>query len=211
VFFFLFRVFVMNSSDYFLPMTFKKKREELKRIYQRFEQGASEYKKDAICKIGCTFCCTDVGNVDTTTLEGVIIHERIKKFSERLKREITKKITQNKLEKEKKKIAPCPFLKEDDTCLIYDIRPFSCRQLYSVRKCEGQGPTVHRQARELAKATVTEMQQLDNTGYSGHLTFILHLLDMPGFKKLYLSGGFDPGKIATFGKAHGLVINRSAK
>jgi Fe-S-cluster containining protein len=192
-------------------MTFKEKREALQRIYERFEQDASEYKKDAICKIGCTFCCTDVGNVDTTTLEGVIIRERVRKFPERLKRAVTKKVTHNRLEKQNKNIVPCPFLKDDDTCLIYDIRPFSCRQLYSVRKCEGQGPTVHRQARELAKRAVRKMQQLDDRGYSGHLSFILHLLDSPGFLKLYLSGGFDPGKIATFGKAHGLIINRFAK
>jgi Fe-S-cluster containining protein len=192
-------------------MTFKEKREKLARIYQRFEQDASEYKKDAICKIGCAFCCTDVGNVDTTTLEGVIIQERIKKFPERLKRAVTKKVTQNRLEKENKKIARCPFLKEDDTCLIYEIRPFSCRQLYSISKCEGQGPTVHRQARELSEQAVREMQQLDDTGYSGHVSFILHLLDSPGFLKLYLSGGFDPGKVAEFGKSHGLVINRFAR
>jgi len=192
-------------------MTFKEKREALQRIYERFEQDAAEFKKDAICKIGCTFCCTDVGNVDATTLEGVIIQERVKKLPERLKRAVTKKVTQNRLEKENKKIAPCPFLREDDTCLIYDVRPFSCRQLYSVSECRTQGPTVHRQARDLAKETVREMQRLDDTGYSGHLSFILHLLDMPDFRTLYLSGGFDPGKIAEFGKARGLIINRFAK
>jgi uncharacterized protein len=192
-------------------MTLKEKEEELKRIYERFEQDASEFKKDAICKIGCTFCCTDVGNVDTTTLEGVIIQERVKKFPERLRRTMRKKVIQNRQEKEGKKIASCPFLKEDDTCLIYDIRPFSCRQLYSISECKERGPTVHRQARELAKETVREMQRLDDTGYSGHLSFILHLLDVPGFTKLYLSGGFDPGKVAEFGKSHGLIINRFAK
>jgi Fe-S-cluster containining protein len=192
-------------------VTFKEKREALKQIYERFEQDVSDYKKDAICKIGCAFCCTDVGNIDTTTLEGVIIHERVKKFPDRLKRAVTRKITQNKLEKESKNIAPCPLLKEDDTCLIYEIRPFSCRQLYSLKKCKGQGPTVHRQARELAEQAVREIQQLDDTGYSGHLSFILHLLDSPDFLKLYLSGGFDPGKVAEFGKSHGLIINRFAR
>ena len=192
-------------------MTLREKQEALQRIYERFEQDASEYKKDAVCKIGCTFCCTDVGNVDTITLEGVIIRERIRQLHRRHRDAITKRVTQNRLQKQKEKIVPCPFLKEDDTCLIYDVRPFSCRQLYSVRKCEGQGPTVHRQARELAKQAVRKMQQLDDMGYSGHLSFILHLLDSPGFLKLYLSGGFDPGKIATFGKAHGLIINRFAK
>jgi Fe-S-cluster containining protein len=192
-------------------MTFKEKKETLRRIYERFEQDASEYKQDAICKIGCTFCCTDVGNVDTTTLEAVIIQERIKAFPKRLKRAVANKVSQNRLEKEKKKIASCPFLKEDGTCLIYDIRPFSCRQLYSVRKCDGQGPTVHRQARELAKQAIREIQKLDHAGYSGHLTFILYLLEMPGFKKSYLSGKLEPGKVAEFGKSHGLIINRFAK
>ncbi|MBW1717643.1 MAG: hypothetical protein JRJ77_17835 [Deltaproteobacteria bacterium] len=55
------------------------------------------------------------------------------------------------------------------------------------------------------------MQRLDDTGYSGHISFILYLLDKPGFRKLYLSGGFDPGKIARFGKSHGIVINRFAR
>jgi Fe-S-cluster containining protein len=192
-------------------MTFKAKKERLQEIYECFETDAHKFKKDAICKIGCTYCCTDVGNVDTTTLEGVIILERVNSLPQPLKGQVKKKIAQNRLRKEKEKIARCPFLKEDDTCLIYDIRPFSCRQLYSIRECRGRGPTVHRQATELAKKTVREMQRLDDTGYSGHISFILYLLDKPGFRKLYLSGGFDPGKIARFGKSHGIVINRFAR
>ena len=192
-------------------MTFKAKKERLQEIYECFETDAHKFKKDAICKIGCTYCCTDVGNVDTTTLEGVIILERVNSLPQPLKGQVKKKIAQNRLKKEKEKIARCPFLKEDDTCLIYDIRPFSCRQLYSIRECRGRGPTVHRQATELAKKTVREMQRLDDTGYSGHISFILYLLDKPGFRKLYLSGGFDPGKIARFGKSHGIVINRFAR
>ncbi len=189
-------------------MTLEEKKKRLKEIYERFEIDAYEYKKDAICKIGCTYCCTDVGNVDIITLEGVIIRERVNGLPQPLKGQVKRKIAQNKREKEKEKIARCPFLKEDNTCLIYDIRPFSCRQLYSIRECRGRGPTVHRQATELAREAVKEIQRLDDTGYSGHISFVLHLLDIPGFRKLYLSGGFDPGKIAKFGKTHRLVINR---
>ena len=189
-------------------MNLEEKNERLKEIYERFESDASEFKKHAICKTGCTYCCTDAGNVDIITLEGVIIRERVNSLPQPLKGRVKKKIAQNKLEKEKGKIARCPFLKEDDTCLIYDIRPFSCRQLYSIRECSGRGPTVHRQSTELAREAVKEIQRLDDTGYSGHISFILYLLDMPGFRKLYLSGGFDPGKIAKFGKPHRLVINR---
>ena len=192
-------------------MTLKEKKRRLKDLYERYEKKAHPFKKDAICRIGCTFCCTDVGNVDTTTLEGLAIWKRINRFPNGLNRDIKKRIARNRLEKEQAKIARCPFLEKDDTCLIYDIRPFSCRQLYSIGECAGRGPTVHRQAVALAKETVKELQQFDDTGYSGHLTFVLHLFDRKAFRTLYLSGGFDPGKIVTFGKDHGLIINRFAK
>ena len=192
-------------------MKLKEKKARLKSIYERFEADALEFKKDAICKIGCTYCCTDVGNVDIITLEGLIIRDRVNELPRSIKRQVKKKITQNRLDKEKYKIARCPFLKEDNSCLIYDVRPFSCRQLYSIRECRGRGPTVHRQVTELAKKAVRDMQRLDETGYSGHISFVLYLFEIPGFSKLYMSGGFDPGKIAEFGKPHHLTINRFAK
>jgi Fe-S-cluster containining protein len=164
--------------------------------------------KHAICKAGCSYCCTDVGSVDIITLEGLIIQERINSLAKPLKAKIKKKLEQNKRKKEKQNIARCPFLKRNNTCLIYDIRPFSCSQLYSVQECKGRGPTVHRQAVELAKKAVKEIQRLDETGYSGHISFILYLLDSAEFRKLYLEGGFNPGKIMAFGKTHGIVINR---
>jgi Fe-S-cluster containining protein len=199
------------TTDINPEMTRKEKEKRLKEIYNRFEGDVSAFKKDAICKIGCAYCCTDVGNVDTTTLEGIVIRQRVKRLPQPVKRDVKKRIDENRRAKEKARIARCPFLAEDDTCMIYDIRPFSCRQLYSIRECRGRGPTVHRQAAALAKQAVKEIQQIDNTGYSGHLAFILHLLDRPGFTKFYLARGFDPAKIAKFGKAHHLVINRFAK
>jgi Fe-S-cluster containining protein len=189
-------------------MTWEDKKQKLQQIYERFEGDARSYKQHAICKIGCSYCCTDVGNVDINTLEGLVIRERIKTFPQPLKGDTQKKLAQNKRKKERQNIAPCPFLKEDDTCLIYDIRPFSCRQLYSIRECRDRGPTVHREAVALAKEAVREMQQLDDTGYSGHLSFILYLLDRPEFRRVYLAGGFDPQKIMTFGKTHSIIINR---
>ncbi len=56
-----------------------------------------------------------------------------------------------------------------------------------------------------------EIQKLDDAGYSGHISYIIHLLDDLSFRKLYLSGGFAPEQIMKFGKTHGLIINRSAK
>ncbi|MGD8958479.1 MAG: hypothetical protein PVI27_01435 [Desulfobacteraceae bacterium] len=62
----------------------------------------------------------------------------------------------------------------------------------------------------LAQATVRQLQRLDDTGYSGHLTFILARLDQPGFRRNYRSGGFDPSRILAFAKSHRIVINRLA-
>ncbi|MDY6951125.1 MAG: YkgJ family cysteine cluster protein [Thermodesulfobacteriota bacterium] len=189
-------------------MEWDAKTQALQQVYERFERDTEEFKKHALCRIGCTYCCTDVGNVDANTLEGLIIWKRVRRFPPGLKGRIKKKLAQNRVAKERHPIAPCPFLQKDGTCLIYDIRPFSCRQLYSIRECRGRGPTVHRQAVALAKRAVRDLQKLDDTGYSGHLSYILHLFDHSGFKEAYLSGGFDPSQIAEFGKTHGIIINR---
>ena len=188
-------------------MTFEEKKEGLKEIYKAFDREAGEYKKSAICRPGCAYCCIHFGSVDITTLEGLIIRDRINSFAKPLKNRIKKKIARNKKLKEKEEIAQCPFLKQDKTCLIYDIRPFSCRQLYSLRECDGRGPTVHRQAVDLAEKTVQKLQQLDLTGYSGHISFIIHLLDKPEFRDLYLAGGFNPAQITGFGKTHDIIVN----
>ena len=192
-------------------MIWEAKTKKLQSIYEQFEKEAHEFKKQAICKIGCTYCCTDAGNVDINTLEGLVIQAQVSALPETLKHVIKDRLNENRKKKKKRLICPCPFLQEDKTCLIYSVRPFSCRQLYSVRECRGRGPTVHRQAVALARKAVRDIQQLDDTGYSGHLSFILYLFDKPGFMESYLSGSFDPRKIMKFGKSHGLVINRFVK
>ncbi|MGD9082819.1 MAG: YkgJ family cysteine cluster protein [Desulfobacterales bacterium] len=186
----------------------KAKQEKLKEIYDDFEIQARPFKAGAVCEVGCAFCCIHFGNVDALTLEGLIIHEWIENLDKPDQINIWKKIVKNMKKREKRSVTPCPFLKQDNTCLIYTIRPFSCRQLYSLRKCTNSGPMVHRQAVELVKKTVEKLQQLDATGYSGHISYILHLIAKPDFRKLYKSGGFDPVKIMPFGKKYGIVINR---
>ena len=189
-------------------MDIKTKQEKLKQIYDDFEIRARPFKSDAVCTKGCAFCCTHFGNVDAITLEGLIIHEWIETLDKQDQIDIRKKIAKNMKKREKRSITRCPFLKKDNTCRIYTIRPFSCRQLYSLRKCTDSGPMVHRQAVELSKQTVKKLQQLDETGYSGHISYILHLIATPDFRTLYTSGGFNPANIMKFGKKYGIVINR---
>ena len=188
-------------------MDLTRKARQLQEIYRSFDRESATFKEQAVCGPGCAYCCTHFGHLDITTLEGWIIQQRIKQFHETEKKRIEQRIEDNKRDKEGGKPSVCPFLLEDQTCRIYDVRPFSCRQLYSLKKCGEHGPVVHPQALELARDTVRLIQQLDATGYSGHLSFILALLRNKPFFKLYTSGGFDPAKVADFGKAHGLVIN----
>jgi len=61
---------------------------------------------------------------------------------------------------------------------------------------------------ELARQTRREMQRLDWNSYSGHISYILYLLDDRNFRELYLRRRFEPEKIAAFGRSHKLFINR---
>ena len=189
-------------------MDIKTKQEKLKDIYNDFKIRAQPFMVNAVCKPGCSFCCIHFGHVDIITLEGYIIHEWMETLSKSDQIDLRKKIVKNMKKKKKRSIARCPFLSMDNTCRIYDIRPFSCRQLYSLETCTAKGPIVHRKSVEMAKMTVKEIQNLDATGYSGHLSYILHLISTPEFKELYQTGGFNPAKIMSFGKRYGIVINR---
>ena len=181
---------------------------DLEWIYRRYEADVAEFKRGAFCKSGCAYCCTHYGAVDMTTLEGLVIFDWMALRPRPLRVKLAKKLARNRRAKERGQAPRCPFLLANDTCRIYPVRPFSCRQLYSLAPCAGKGPTVHRRAVERVRAAVCELQALDDTGYSGHLSYILHMLDSADFRRLYLSGGFDPAAVMAFGKSHGIVINR---
>jgi hypothetical protein len=189
-------------------MTIAEKKRNLLPAYRAFEEAVGEMKTLAVCEIGCNFCCTRMGRIDITTLEGLVILERLESMNRDTRDELNRKIERDRSEKEKGLTSACPFQNNEGACLIYDVRPFSCRQLYSLRKCDGGGPLIHRQAVDIAGKTVRKIQGIDDSGYSGHLSFILHLLGLPEFRTLYLAGGFDPMMIAAFGKTHGIIINR---
>lgn len=191
---------------------FEAKRHELFTVYERFGQESAPFRLQAFCKAGCSFCCTFMGNIDILTLEGLVILEHIRGLPKESREPLRKKIAENMTLKENGQKPPCPFLDKNNRCLIYRVRPFSCRQLYSVRECGSSGgPMTHRQAVEASRSAVRELQRLDDTGYSGHISYVLHLLEDSSFRRLYQSGGFAPEKVMKFGKAHGLIINRLAK
>jgi Fe-S-cluster containining protein len=192
-------------------MDLRAKRRTLLALYADFSRQALEYRAAAVCARGCADCCTTVGNVDATTLEGVFILEHLKTFSPSKRQAVKQRIEHNKQVKETSTFARCAFLLYNDTCAIYPVRPFSCRRLYSVARCGENGPTLHRRVWELARATEAAIQELDDSGYSGHLSYILHLLQQPQFRNLYLNGGFAPEAIREYAVSHAILINRLVK
>jgi len=62
--------------------------------------------------------------------------------------------------------------------------------------------------KKIAKNMKKREKRSDETGYSGHISYILHLIATPDFRTLYTSGGFNPANIMRFGKKYGIIINR---
>jgi hypothetical protein len=60
----------------------------------------------------------------------------------------------------------------------------------------------------VAQETLKTLQLLDEHGYSGHISYILHMLDVSRFLDIYLAGELKPEEIMAFGKTHRIVINK---
>ncbi len=189
-------------------MDIKSKISKLDDIYAEFEAATAEFRQADVCAPGCAFCCTQMGTVDITTLEGLVIRERLGRLKRPVAAKVAKQLNRDIRKKEKGDKNRCPFLQKNNRCMIYEVRPFSCRQLYSLKKCGEQGPTVHRGAVDQARAAVEKIQAVDDTGYSGHLSYILHMLGSEKFLRVYQSGEYKPEEIMAFGKSHNIVINR---
>lgn len=178
-------------------------------IYDRFEDESSPYRESAACKKGCAFCCTEAGVIDITTLEGLRIRNRITKLSRPQQSALKKALAKDVRHREQGRNAPCPFLLKNMACSIYDIRPFACRRIYSLKRCgPEQSPVIHRQVMEMAKEVIHRLQKLDDTGYSGHISYILHMLNTPAVLEVYMAGRFEPEAIMAYGKTHRIAINR---
>lgn len=181
----------------------------LTQIYDRFIQNTGPFWAHAVCERGCAFCCTDAGSIDVTTLEALRIRTHLKNLPRPRQVALTKALAKDAKRREKNQASACPFLSKSRACSIYDIRPFSCRRIYSLKKCgPEQPPQLHRQVMQIAQNTLTELQQIDITGYSGHISFIMHMLEAPKFLSTYLAGGYKPEEVMVYGKTHKIVINR---
>jgi uncharacterized protein len=186
-------------------------RSRLHEIYSAFEAECAPFRSEAVCGPGCADCCTQVGNVDATTLEGIFIQDAARRLPAALQKELRRRIKENRKGRRQSRFTRCAFLLQDNLCAIYDSRPFSCRRLYSMKRCGEMGPTVHRSVWGMAEQTVQLLQELDETGCTGHMTFVLSLLNDAAFLKVYLQGGFAPDEARELIQAYGLIVNRYAR
>jgi hypothetical protein len=94
--------------------------------------------------------------------------------------------------------------------MIYEERPFACRRIYSLHRCSRDNPPlISRDYMTVAQETLTKLQRLGNHGYSGHISYIMHMLDAPRFLETYLAGEYKPEEIMVFGKSHRIVMNET--
>lgn len=187
---------------------FKEKIRLIFELYEKYERLVELFKEQAVCEKGCASCCIDVGNVGATTLEGLIILEYLQGWDRQAIEEINRSLRENRSEKLNSVLVRCPFLDEEASCRIYAVRPFSCRRLYSVKKCDRQGAVVHRQAVALGQKMEKELQELDPEGCSGHLSFILHLLEQEPFRRVYLQGNWHVEDFRAIIERYKLVVHR---
>jgi Fe-S-cluster containining protein len=188
-------------------MDFIEKKTLVFQLYDEYERLVQPYKFQAVCEKGCASCCIDVGSVGATTLEGLIILEYIQGWDRQTIKEINRNLRENRNDKLNQVLARCAFLDQEQNCRIYAVRPFSCRRLYSVRKCDGQGAVVHRQAVMVGQKIEKELQKLDADGCSGHLSFILHLLERELFRRGYLKGSWKVEDFRDIIESYELVVH----
>ncbi len=131
---------------------------DLHTIYDQYEAEAAHFKQQAICGPGCSHCCKVAGKIDIITLEGLAMLASMRSLPAAAITTIRKNLEKDKLLRSKGKTPPCPFLNNTGSCHIYDARPFSCRQLYSLQNCEDGGPLVHKEAMQLSQKVVRKLQ-----------------------------------------------------
>ena len=192
-------------------MDLKEKKKQIFKLYDKYERLVEPFKSQAVCERGCASCCIDVGSVGATTLEGLILLEYIQGWNRQAVKEINRNLRENRHDKLNQVLARCTFLDQEQSCRIYAVRPFSCRRLYSIRKCDGQGAVVHRQAVLLGQKIEKELQKLDPDGCSGHLSFILHLLEKNGFRQGYLRENWSKEEFKDIIEQYELVVHRREK
>lgn len=179
------------------PVSVEDKCKELEVLYETFERATAPYVAQAVCGPGCADCCTNVGEICAATLEALRIATYLETLPIFQAAGLRQKIAENRVQKKHALLLPCPFLDPDKRCAIYPVRPFSCRRLYSLEPCGVMGPVVHREFWSLAEQFTRALQALDPLGYSGHVSYVLGLLENSSFREAYWAGRTSPAALGS--------------
>jgi len=162
--------------------------DQLYRIYDQYVDTL-----DIACKKFCADCCTC--NVTMTTLEAQkIIFALDMDFKNQMREKLSRQqqqprfipqVTTNQIadiciagedppeEAIDPSWGPCPLL-TDKACPVYDLRPFGCRNMVSIKRCEETGTA------EIDEFTLTVnhvflqyIEHIDQNGFSGNLSDVL--------------------------------------
>ncbi len=185
------------------------KKKKLFRIYKEFNKEARKYIHLAVCKAGCADCCIDVGNIDITTLEGLVILDHLRTLPPSQQKALNQRLEGNFWSKQQRKRLRCPFLSEKNVCQIYSVRPFSCRRLFSFEVCGPRGPVLPRKLWETGEKALHKIYKLDEFGYSGHISYVLRILKNPEFHKIYTHKESLPERIEKEIRKYDLMANRN--
>lgn len=186
--------------------TIDEKLAALGRIYDLYEGVASEY--EFACGRKCATCCTR--NVVLTSLEGYRMAEMLgrgerARFMEVL-RSATEtggfrpKITFNEMadrcmrgedlppETVDMSAGGCPLL-DSDECPFYDLRPFACRCMVSIRRCDiGDAAEMPPFLLTVNTVLMQYIEHVDADGFSGNLTDVMTFMASAENRRHYAEG-----------------------
>lgn len=171
------------------------KEQVLLAIYEEFDKWLN---RDFSCSKGCASCCTQ--NVVITAVEGEVILRFIREQeqSEWFVAKLQKKGETQRPEFTTNSFAacclngedvepssysnnyPCPFLKQD-CCMVYKVRPFSCRCFVSTKVCTPGSSAIVSESHLSASTAV--MQIIEHLGqgefFGNMLDVLIALCDLP--------------------------------
>jgi Fe-S-cluster containining protein len=181
-------------------------------VYEVYDSVTEKLPK--ACHRGCDTCCTQ--NVVSTTLEGDLMMDYLEKTgrSSLLEQAVTgtdntrfrPSITLNELagyclrqetppdQDLEHGFTACPFL-EDQGCPVYEVRPFSCRCLWSEEICADHGEAVMNPVLVSLNGVFEQIiEHVDSGGLYGNLLDVLRALHSSEGKEAYrLSKPLVPG------------------
>lgn len=174
---------------------------EIMKTFEEWSNSQTELK--LACQKGCSSCCTQ--NVTMTALEGenilrfIIKENKAEWFAQKLfsnRKHLPPQFTTNDFAKacldekdvdmeEQSSAEACPFL-DKNLCMIYPVRPFSCRLFVSSSTCgKGKSAAVPNYYLEASTAVSQLIEHLGQKEYWGNMLDVLPaLLDISEFSDI---------------------------